>query len=306
MPERLPLGDLLRALDALSATHAEAAVAAVLGYQLRSQPRPGPGGGSSETDEQPSPEKRPRTRNVVPEARPATAVPLVAQPVDRIVVDAWKPPRERMGRPSQASGAPPPVPGLLPSPTLRASLSAIAARPVPDGPIDVDRLVEKLVHHPPLEALPRRTKASTRPGVQVLVDTSDGMMPYEADQQRFVADLLRIVPAHRVQVVQVHGDPLHEEVGIGDRFGPWPRPREGQAVVLLSDLGLGPRGRSALSPRAWVSLLKAIREAGSVPVALLPVPARLWPAHLRALCRMVYWSEATRASDVVRSMRGLR
>ena len=53
---------------------------------------------------------------------------------------------------------------------------------MPEGPIAIDRLVDAVARLAPLERLPREAITSTRHGAQLLVDQSESMAPYAADQ----------------------------------------------------------------------------------------------------------------------------
>lgn len=63
-----------------------------------------------------------------------------------------------------------PAPQLFPSMTRRAILSAALATPVPEGELDLDRIIDVLSDGRPIEALPRLPAPTLRRGAPVLID----------------------------------------------------------------------------------------------------------------------------------------
>ena len=162
----------------------------------------------------------------------------------------------------------------------RAILAATVATWDPTGPVDLDRLVDRVARALPVQRLPRRRQASLVRGIQLLVDTGKGMEPFARDQQELTDELRRVVGKSRVAEFRFRDCPLR---GAGD--GPvwtWKSyhpPSPGTPVVVLTDLGIGgPRFLPERSrPREWRALAERLARRNSPLVAFVPYPASRWP-----------------------------
>jgi hypothetical protein len=181
-----------------------------------------------------------------------------------------------------------------------ALLAAVCATRAPSGPLEVARLVDLAATAVPLTEIrrPRRTLAH---GVQLLIDTGPGMMPYAQDCALLRRAVLAVVGT-RVAVLRFAGCPTR---GAGTGPRPWGRYRPPPAptpVLLLTDLGIGRPEPPAerVGVREWLAFADLLRRQGCDGVALVPYPRRRVPAPLRAALHVVEWDRATTVRSVHR------
>lgn len=307
---RHSLGDLIRALERLQPDGAARTdVAHALGFELPdvgSSHTSLTGGGPDEPDPRvasqptPGPEPKPVATKPSETATPVDVRGHVTHPLELQGIVG----QGRLLDPPVALPAAPVKPLLRPSWT-RALLACLVRRPTGRGAIDLDELIHQVIWRPPLRAIPRATRMSTRLGVQVLVDESDAMAPHAPDQAAVLHCLQRMIPANAIEVVRFYGHPLRHEVHssrIG--VGPYRAPRTGTAVLLLSDLGLGPSREQDREPQHWLRLADEIAGARCFAAALVPVSPTRWPEALTHALAMVYWDNRTAPGDGHRAMRG--
>lgn len=308
--QRRRLGELVRAFETLRPTdEGRVQVASALGYGLMgargsSQPIQGDDTPQSPPNAPSAHKRQLKRRQVTDSVSTQEPTPLL---IEDVRVDALKPQTPQgdirvlelpVHRPA------PPIPGLLRKKWLRALLSGLVCRPTGRGSLDLDALLDSLIYRPPLRELPYRARLSTRLGVQILVDQSDSMIPYADDQTGFVDDILELLPTHLVEVVRFYKHPLADEVeSTTTDFGPYRPPQAGTAVLLLSDLGLGPRYEPGRAIRDWRSFAEFLLRSRCTPTALLPISPARWPRELARHYRLVYWSRKTSVSDVQRAVR---
>ncbi len=187
--------------------------------------------------------------------------------------------------------------------TTRALGAAVAGVLAADGDVDVDRLVVALATREPLRGLPRQAVWTLRRGLQVLVDTGPGMLPFDADVQQLLAVLQRLLGADRLQVQAFADEPLHGclPADAAERSG-WQRPAPGVPVLLLSDLGIArpaglPPRRSAAT---WRPFVQAAALAGHPLRALLPYAPARWPSGLGSTLQLLRWDRHTTVAAVRR------
>jgi hypothetical protein len=144
----------------------------------------------------------------------------------------------------------------------------------------------------PIPLLEHRTLAR---GVQVLVDRSEGMEPFTADQEGVVHQLELLVGESLVDLRSIHEVP-----DSNDPMWPWEPPPPGTPVLVLTDLGIG--GRTDLSPEevevAWQRAATELASRGSLLAALVPYPRTLWSTNLRSVMRIVMWDRPTTVGRV--------
>src|SRR5206468_10029090 len=87
--------------------------------------------------------------------------------------------------PDDADALPPIMPLLRPK-WSRGVLAAANETTVSDGPIDVERMVERAARVEPVVTVPRLPRPSLHRGVQLLVDIGEGMQPFRRDQEVLV------------------------------------------------------------------------------------------------------------------------
>jgi hypothetical protein len=205
-----------------------------------------------------------------------------------------------------ASGSPPlPEPLLVPRWT-RAILGGALASLAAHGPLDQERLASQVARGLPVKRLPRRPWPTLARGVQLLVDRSDRMLPFNADQVRFVEQVRAVAGREQVEVLSFDGLP-EWGAGPGARrlWQPYQErhlPRRGATVVVLSDLGLGtfPSGGRAAGSGEWLRFAAAVRRAGCPLIVFVPYGEARWPAKLRDGLHLLHWDRTTSVRSVRR------
>lgn len=174
-----------------------------------------------------------------------------------------------------------------------------------DGPLDIERFVDDLARMTTPTKLPRRRRRSLDAGVDVLLDASRAMVPFNADVADFLERLRRVVGEDRVFVRRYDGYPLTRTLSgprVTDRA---PEPAHmPRAVLAITNFGLsGPPGR-ARGPRLeheWRELVTRLQRAGCPIVALVPHRAHLVAPSLRRRMAVIEWDRATSASTAIRA-----
>lgn len=188
----------------------------------------------------------------------------------------------------------------------RAILLAALAQEAHDGDLDVDSLSERIASGKPVRQLPRLPRDRLDQGVQVLVDVREAMRPFVRDQHGIVADICALLPRDQVEIVRFPGCPSSsgwmeestEEVT-------YRLPRAGTLVLLLTDLGLGPRlpGLTITHPSDWEQFALRLRRVGCLVTALVPYSPRRLPARLRKMIVTLPWCRQSTSGQVVRLRR---
>jgi hypothetical protein len=210
-----------------------------------------------------------------------------------------------MGRASEHAQAPPP-PRLFGPPSGRAILSSALSTSIPEGDVDVERIIETLSEAQPVLELPRQLSATLRRGVQLLVDHGPGMVPFRADQEMFVTDLDDVLSDDRLEVLRFVGCPSRGVLaGPDDRWTDWRPPPPGTPVLAVTDAGLGgsPLDPAWASPDEWLEFAHHVRDEGSDLFALVPWQASRWPPALARAMTLLHWSERTTVGEVRHAVR---
>lgn len=200
----------------------------------------------------------------------------------------------------EISSLPPIDPLLLPR-WVRGILSAALAVPLPDGPPDVERVVEAVARGEAITELPRRPRPTLRLGVQLLVDRSARMAPFAKDQAWLEWALHRVVGEDRVELRRFIGTPLHAAASpAGGYAAAYRPPVPGTPVLALTDLGIGrpmfdPDWRE---PDDWLAFAELLRRAGCPLLAFVPYPQSRWPRSLAQELTVIQWDRVTSAATV--------
>lgn len=208
----------------------------------------------------PRPPRRPRL--VLTE--PAVATP--PQPLRGSVTDLLPPP---------IPAAPLAAEPLFKPSHQRALLAALASVERPGREVDIDALVELMAARQPVGQVPRRLEATTRLGVQLLLDHGASMGPFRRDLRQLAVALRRVIGTDEVDALAIHDDlhtvtPLFFEEDPDD--GPRAyRPASPRPVLLASDLGAGGPART-VRPAGWLAFAELVRGAGCPLVVLVPYP----------------------------------
>ena len=204
----------------------------------------------------------------------------------------------------------------------KAILREAVSMPRPTDLIDVAGAVQAVALGELLYDPPRFVERKLPPGVQVLVDESVAMQPFLLDQQRVVANVVRIVGADRVQALGFVGSPLrgvrHYQALSTERplvdnegdLGVWAyrAPPRGNVVLLLTDVGIM-RGLDLVDrpwPREWRRFADQLSAAGCPVVAFVPYSQAAWPKALTTSMALVEWDRRTSDTQARRAVRNAR
>ncbi|MGD9482706.1 hypothetical protein WDH52_05500 [Streptomyces sp. TRM70308] len=209
-----------------------------------------------------------------------------------------------VGGPGRPLGDGAPVPAaryrpLLPPRSEAAILHTLCARVVPEGPVDVDRLLEELARGTAPAALPRQPVRTLRFGVQVLIDLGPGMQPFHRDQDEIRRRIAAVAGRHACQVRYFADCPLRRSgPGPGWTWQPYRPPATGTRVLVLSDFGVHTATQSAPSRvEDWREFAAGLHRHGCPLTALAPVPAGRLPGWLTALMPVLVWDRGTTATQ---------
>jgi hypothetical protein len=197
---------------------------------------------------------------------------------------------------------------LIESRKQTAILSTALATYVNEGRPLIEPLIRAISRATLLTELPRRSRPTLRRGVQVLVDTGDGMIPFDPDVQTLVERVRKSVGQGRTEVLSFTGTPLRGvNSGAPEEGKPWRPPMRGTPLLILTDLGLG--GPTMSSHRAyvaeWARFARSAHDAGCLPVVLVPYKPERWPRTLRDCLTLLHWERKTTAG-IVRRRRDAR
>ena len=183
----------------------------------------------------------------------------------------------------------------------RGILSASLATTSEDGPLDIERIVASLAQNQYQQQLPRLPQPTLRRGVQLLIDKSDGLVPFSRDQRWLQDALLRIVGADKLEILRFIGSPLRD-AGQGPKstWSKYRPPLAGTVVLLLTDFGIGQPmfSTDAASIPEWLDFAEEAHRAGCPLVAFVPYAPDRWPYHLRRCLTMIQWDRKTSVSTV--------
>jgi hypothetical protein len=302
------LGDLLRAWDATGRDpELLAPLARTFGLE--------PGAVTETTTEATARRDRslPRTRSEkkAPDADPIAAELSVAGRVTRLEPLTPAPPSPPPAWIAE-HGLEAPAPEHLkePEPMFeprreRALLSAICRTRRPEGRIDVPRLVAHMsrLHVP--RVLPRLLVPSLAGGLQLIVDVSPWMAPFDADVTRLIARL-RDVTGELTDLLSIPKLPPYTRHG-DDESVEWTPPRAGTAVVIVSDLGRAALLQRKRAPRAaWIAFVTTIRAAGFSPLIVVPGQKTSYPDVDRQLRHtlLLGWDRRARVAEAANFRKG--
>lgn len=168
---------------------------------------------------------------------------------------------------------------------LRASLGASLRT----TELDTDAILRAVVgsHLPdPLPVLRRRRWGAR---LRVVVDRSQRLTPFWADQDLVLHALETLVPAAHLEVALTKdADPLTDGLMAAQPGGDGGRLAPGTVVLVLGDLGVLDLGDPALAQR-WLELGRRLALAGCRAVVLMSGPLAYSPAAVRQHWRVLPW-----------------
>lgn len=309
------LGDVLRAADALGAHDAGQldAIARLLGMRPPAfridTPADASGRGHrgvSAGRPGPAPAVPPNTPDPADAESTVNSVPLLEPQLVRGFPGQrqWTQPALAPTKPADHGERPRPAP-LLPPQSEAATLRFLVSRAVPEGQVDIVRLLDMLGTATPIIELPYRQVRTLRYGVQMLVDLGEGMEPFLRDSARLIERVTAISGRHATDVRWFAGCPLDRSgPGAGWTWGPYRPPAAGTRVLVVSDFGgqLAVRGNlPARYAEDWQRTAALVRYNDCSPVALVPAPPERWPGWLTSVMPALCWDRSTTAA-VARSV----
>jgi len=198
-----------------------------------------------------------------------------------------------------------PEPLLVPQ-WARGILAASVATFSEAGTLDVERLVRGIARGILWRSIPRRLWPTLARGALVLVDRSDALLPFAADQEQILEQICAVVGRDGVQVLDFEGNPAWG-AGTGSQdewedFERW-RPPAGTPVLALTDLGIGSGyGIRPVHPAMWRAFADRLRRAGCPFVAFVPYAPERWPEDLGPALHILPWDRGTSARTVRRTL----
>ncbi len=203
--------------------------------------------------------------------------------------------------PSTTRRSPPSTPALFGRIHRRGLLSSAVATLEAEGELDVAAIVNRLAQRQALSTLPLTLRATTRRGVQVLIDRGPGMAPFTDDQGQIIDVLDVLLADDRLEIHEFSACPVRGLLSKhDDELENWKPPRRGTPILVLTDLGLGgPRfGIERATVAEWLAFANSARTLGHALIGLIPYEAKRWPARLARAMALLHWSERTTVSKV--------
>lgn len=186
----------------------------------------------------------------------------------------------------------PPLETLFEPRRHRALIGAALATLAADGPLDLERLIDRVATRTLDRQLPCQQRPSLHRGAWLLLDRTSAMAPFFDDTADLADRIARVVGREVTSVQEFSDSPLRiwDTDLLEDRAIALPPP--GTPLVAISDLG-------ARKPeRGWRELLLHLKTRGCAAIAITPYPVERCPAELRPLVIVVPWDRATKVGAV--------
>jgi hypothetical protein len=165
--------------------------------------------------------------------------------------------------------------------------------------LDIETTVSAIARATPLDRLPASLCPTLAHGVQLLVDQSEGMELFAADQELMMEAVLTVVGKDKTDIRFFTGCPVWEsdKDTIEEVYDPPPR---GTAVLALTDLGIGrPRFAFTLTNTAdWLAFADRLAAAACPLVIFTPYPPSRWPRELQRRIKIIQWDRSTTVAKV--------
>jgi hypothetical protein len=232
----------------------------------------------------------------------------IAPPRTDTARPAWFASTTSMDPPTVAAVDPPLDPLFVPRWT-RAIISGSLSVRSAEGPLDIERIVDRMAELLPLDILPRQPWRTARFGAQVLVDIGDAMMPWSRDVPQLRDAIVSVVGRDRCEMLSFEGCPTRGAgSGIRRTWTAHRTPAPPTPIAVISDLGVGmpaaTLGRA--STGEWVAFADLARRSGNPVVAFVPYPVARVSAAIRRSMVVMSWDRPTSSRDVQRLVgRGL-
>ncbi|MCC4765120.1 hypothetical protein FXW07_00265 [Methanosarcina sp. DH1] len=164
------------------------------------------------------------------------------------------------------------------------------------GPLDIGEILRLVSRNEPIKEIPRLPLLTMVHGVQVLIDESETLEPFNKDQINLKREIRKIAGPDRVQILGFLGCPLRGvRHGIFDSWSEYRPPPRRTTVLLLTDLGIlrDPCILDHVEVGEWLRFASIIRKAGCSLVAFVPYPKERWPKMLQNSIRIIQWDRTT-------------
>jgi len=170
-----------------------------------------------------------------------------------------------------------------------------------EGSPDISTLIEIISLNLPFKQIPKKLSTTLRRGVQLLIDTGPGLVPYSRDQVSFLHELRNIVGNDGIEVWTFKGTPLMHALSLNEP----PRsnyrlPLPGTPILMLTDLGIASplKITGMASIDEWRKFIQMVQRARCPLSALVPYKSSRWPKPLKKLLTIIQWDRKTTDSNI--------
>jgi tetratricopeptide (TPR) repeat protein len=216
-------------------------------------------------------------------------LPPVGQSAPEWMVEIEPLKKDRWYKPAK-----PPLEPLLPGQWARGILIDHLAARLPEGAVDVPRLVTRFAKAEPIERLPTKKVPRLRRHLQILLDVSEAMSLFRRDAQNLLQWVQRIVGKDKVRILTFRGCPSNGVFTASTGYEEtelYAHPKSGSVVLLITDLGVGrpPLSTEPASPEDWQKFIYGLSVAGCRTVVFTPYGKERVPPLPKHGVHVVEW-----------------
>lgn len=177
----------------------------------------------------------------------------------------------------------------------RALLTAFMRTRANLGDIDVDRLIRLAAQLKIPRKLPKKRVRAISRGIQLLIDTSEGMLPFSRDCEWFSGKMQQVAGPDVLRIFRFAGIPRSGVWREGSFLRiPYSPPQAGTLVLVLTDLGIAQPPLSGWTTGGeWAQFARLVAGAGCRFRVLAPYPKERWPDSLHKTISIVEWDRGT-------------
>lgn len=189
----------------------------------------------------------------------------------------------------------PPKPPLMSWSHLWPFLKWVMGHMVESIEINIGLVVERLAQGKALQNIPRIRRLNWSGPCQVILDASESLMPFWDDEAGLVRSITRLRGRSGLEMLVMEHGPGHGCRYWGkwqEQVRPYSLPEPGTPILVLSDLGC--LDRQGQTRHAWLRFGKRLKQAGFVPIVLVPCPVRSWDKELLRYFKMACWDRGVR------------
>nr|WP_320190274.1 hypothetical protein [uncultured Desulfobacter sp.] len=194
---------------------------------------------------------------------------------------------------------------LFPPKSQRSILSMLASTWRPGRNLDVRGVVEVLARGRHVSVLPRKVVRGLSRQVQVLLDVSQGMLPFRRDQVELVNVLETVLGNDAIDVLRTNGSPMDRKVASRNRGKlQYEVPISETPIVVLSDLGSAPGGglMQVDDEARWIQFAVACRQRGCSVAVLSPYAQRRYSPALKKQLAIITWDRCASVREAARPL----